>query len=153
MSNKQHVVRLTAAERTELRQLIETGSAHARRLKRARILLKADASIAGPRWTDVQIAEALECSPRTVARLRERCCREGLAASLGRRPSTRVYRRRFDGAAEARLTTLACSPAPAGAARWTLRLLADTVVEQEIVPQVCPETVRMTLKKTSSSRG
>ncbi len=153
MSNKQHVVRLTTAERTALRQLIDTGTAPARRLKRARILLKADAGTAGPRWTDVQIAAALECSPRTVARVRARCCADGVAQSLGRRPTPRVYRRRFDGAAEARLVTLAWSPAPAGAGRWTVRLLADAVVEQEIVPSASPETVRMTLKKTCSSRG
>ena len=153
MSKKQHVVRLTSAERTGLLALIGTGSARASRLKRARILLKADAGAGGPRWTDAQIAEALEVSPRSVARVRAEFCAEGLARCLSRRAPNRVYARRFDSAAEAHLVALACGPAPAGAARWTLRLLADAVVEQGIVPAVCPETVRTTLKKTISSRG
>lgn len=153
MSKKQHVVRLTADERRGLQTLIATGTAQASRLKRARILLKADASLGGPRWTDVQIAEALEVSDRSVARVRAEFCADGLAACLTRRAPNRVYPRRFDGAAEAQLIALACAPPPDGQARWTLRLLADAVVEQGIVPTVCPETVRTTLKKTPSSRG
>ena len=153
MTAKQHVVRLSAEERTGLMTLIGTGTARASRLKRARILLKADASAGGPRWTDVAIAEALEVSPRSVARVRAEFCAEGLETCLARRAPNRVYPRRFDGAAEAKLIALAGSPPPDGAARWTLRLLADAVVEQEIVPSVCPETVRATLKKTVWPRG
>jgi hypothetical protein len=153
MSRKQHVVRLSAAERAELARLIGAGTAPARRLTRARILLKADAGARGPRWTDERIAEAVEASARTVARVRAAFCAGGLAPALGRKRPARVYARTLDGAAEARLIAEACAPPPAGRAAWTLQLLADRLVELAVVPSIAPNTVRAALKKTSSSRG
>jgi Homeodomain-like domain len=147
---KQHVVRLDAAERAGLDQLIRGGVAPARRLTRARILLKTDAGRTGPRWTDAQIAEAVDASPRTVARVRADFCAHGLEPTLARRRPDRVYRRKLDGRGEAMLLEVACSPAPAGHARWSLRLLATKLVELEIVAGIAPETVRQTLKKTHS---
>jgi hypothetical protein len=152
MPRKQHVVRLRAEERADLVQLIRAGVAPARRLVRARILLKADAGQRGPRWTDAQIAEAVEASPRTVARVRADFCAHGLAQTLHRRRPARVYLRRLDGEAEATLVALTRGPAPVGQARWSLRLLANRLVELEVVDGIAPETVRQTLKKTSSSR-
>jgi hypothetical protein len=153
VARKQHVVRLSADERAVLDQLIRAGVAPARRLTRARILLKADAGRTGPRWTDAQIAEAVEASPRTVARVRADFCAHGLEPALPRQRPARVYVRKLDGADEAHLVALACSAPPAGHARWSLRLLTTRLVELEIVAGISPETVRQTLKKTSSSRG
>jgi hypothetical protein len=153
MPTKQHVVRLSAEARADLRHLIAAGTGPARLLMHARILLKADASAAGPRWTDAQIADALEISSRTVARVRTTYATQGLAAALQRKPPQRAYAHRLDSAGEARLVTLACSDPPAGQARWTLKLLAHRLVDLEIVDGISPETVRQTLKKTCSSRG
>jgi hypothetical protein len=153
MSTKQHIVALTSEERAELHALIRAGAAPAWSLARARILLKADAGARGPRWTDVEIAEAVEVSARTVARTRAAFAAGGLSAALHRKPPARVYRRRLASADEARLVTLACSAPPAGHARWTLRLLAGRLVELEVVDGISPETVRQTLKKTNSSHG
>jgi hypothetical protein len=153
VSRKQHVVRLSAGDRAVLEQLIRAGVAPARRLTRARILLKADAGRTGPRWTDARIAEAVEASPRTVARVRADFCAHGLEPTLQRQRPVRVYVRKLDGADEAHLVALACSAPPAGHARWSLRLLTTRLVELEIVDGISPETVRQTLKKTSSSRG
>jgi Homeodomain-like domain len=153
VSYKQHVVRLTPEERNGLMTLIGAGVAPARRVQRARILLKADAGVRGPRWTDASIAEALEVSARSVARVRAEYCTLGLAACLTRRAPNRVYARCFDGVAEAHLVALACSPPPDDRARWTLRLLADEVVALGIAPHTCPETVRATLKKTTWRPG
>lgn len=153
MPFKQHVVRLTPEERNGLLSLIGSGVAPARRLLRARILLKADASVQGPRLTDRAIAEALEVSERSVARVRAEYCTLGLEGCLTRRAPNRVYPRCFDGEAEAQLATLVCSSPPAGHARWSLRLLADQAVALGIVDQTCPETVRTTLKKMSCPPG
>lgn len=153
MSTKQHIVRLTPQERAEARQLIAAGVAPARTLAHARILLKADAGSGGRRWTDVQIAEAVEVSPRPVTRVRTAFATQGLAAALQRKPPAREYARRLDSAGEARLVTVACSQPPAGHARWTLKLLADRLVELDVVDGIAPETVRQALKKTCSSRG
>jgi transposase len=111
-------------------------------------LLKADAAPAGPAWTDARIAEALEVHGTMVERLRQRFVEQGLEAALGRKKPDRPSRlRTLDGKAEARLIALACSQPPQGRARWTLRLLADQLVELEIVDTVSTETVRRTLKK------
>jgi transposase len=147
------VVRLTAEQRRELEQLASTGRNAAATLTRARILLKADASPGGPAWRDAQIAEALGCGDRTVARVRRRFAAGGLAQALHRRRPTGRQYRKLDGAGEARLVALACSSPPEGQARWTLRLLADRLVELEVVASIDPATVYRTLKKTSSSRG
>ena len=146
---KRYRVTLTQPERQELQQLISRGKADARKLAHARILLQADESPGGPRRTDEQIAAALDTSTRTVERVRERFVEQGLEAALLPRPSKRVYARKLDGRQEAKLIALACSKPPAGKARWTLRLLADEMVELEVVDSLSHETVRQALKKTS----
>jgi hypothetical protein len=146
--NKRYVVKLTNQERERLLKLLRSGTAPARMLNRARILLKADAD--GPdQWTDERIAQALDTSVATVGRARKRFVRQGLEAALERSLADRVYERSLDGRAEARLIALACSEAPEGRDRWSLRLLADKAVELGIVEAISHETVRKTLKKTS----
>ncbi len=150
---KKYVVRLTIREREDLRSLVRGGDAHARKLLYARVLLKADdASEGAPGWTDERIADAFGVSAATVARLRRRFCEDGLEVALMARKPARPRARVLDGRAEARLIALACSEAPEGRERWTLRLLADRMVELGHVESVSHETVRGTLKKTSSSR-
>lgn len=153
MSRKQHFVRLTPEERADLQQLISAGAAPARRQMRARILLKADTSVTGPRWTDAAIAEALECGVRTVARVRAQFATAGLAATLQRQPRSATTPPKLDAAAEAQLVAIACSAPPTGRTRWTLRLLSARLVELGIVTSIASETVRQTLKKTSSNPG
>ena len=151
---KKYKVTLTPEERKSLQDLVAAGKGASKKLLHARILLKADASPNGPAWIDARIAEAFEVSTRTAERLRERFVEQGLEAALGRKPQDRPSREPvLDGKAEARLLALACSPPPRGRARWTLRLLADRLVELEIVEAISTETVRRALKKTSSSRG
>jgi hypothetical protein len=154
--NKRYVVELTKAERERLLKLVSSGTAPARMLNRARVLLKADAE--GPdRWTDERIAGALETSVATVGRVRKRFCRQGLEAALERSLPDRVYERSLDGRAEAHLIALACSGPPEGRDRWSMRLLADKAVELGIVEAISHETVRKALKKTNcvptSSKG
>jgi transposase len=146
---KRYRVTLTQEEREQLRQMVSRGKADARKLAHARILLQADEAEGGPRRTDEQIGSALDASTRTVERVRERFVEQGLEAALLPRPSRRVYARKLDGRQEARLIALACSKPPAGKARWTLRLLADEMVELEVVDSLSHETVRQALKKTS----
>jgi transposase len=151
---KKYKVTLTAEERNSLQGLIAAKGTAAKKALHARILLKADAGPDGPAWTDARIAEAFEVDVSTVERLRQRFVEQGPDAALGRKRQDRPSRpRTLDGKAEARLIALACSEPPAGRVRWTLRLLADQLVELEIVETVCTETVRRTLKKTNSSRG
>jgi transposase len=148
-----YVVRLTAPQRRELGRMARSGKHSARTLVHARILLKVDAAAGGPGWDDATTAAALDCGASTVARVRRKFADGGLDAALHRkRPTGRQYRK-LDGRQEARLVALACSPAPDGRARWTLKLLADKLVELEVVDAVSDETVRRTLKKTRSSRG
>ena len=150
---KKYLVTLTAAERDHLTALIAAGTAAAKKLAHARILLKADQSDGGPAWADDRIAEAVEVSTDTVARVRQRFVEHGLAAALVRKKQDKPSRERvLDGAAEARLLAVACSDPPDGRAGWTLRMLADKLVELEVVGSVSTETVRRCLKKTSSSR-
>jgi hypothetical protein len=151
--SQQHRVRLSSKERDELRAFIAAGVAPARAQQRARILLKADRATAGPVWSDVAIADALEVSSRTVARVRADWAVGGVSRALARKPPARVYPRRLDGDGEAQLVALACSPPPMGHIRWTVRLLADQLVQLAVVESIAPETVRLTLKKTRSSRG
>ena len=150
---KRYVVELTKDERESLKGLISSGSAPARMLNRARILLKADAGehSGEEALSDDAIAGMLETSAATVGRVRPRFWRQGLEAELERPAPDRIYERSLDGRAEARLIALACSEAPEGRDRWSLRLLADKAVELSVVESVSHETVRKTLKKTSSS--
>ena len=150
---KEYAVRLGEDEREELRRLIAAGTAPARKLMHARILLKADQGPGGPGWTDERVADAVESSEPTVGRVRRAYAERGLAAALDRRPPRRAYARKLDGAQEARLVALSCSQPPAGQVRWSLRLLADKLVELEVVEAVSYQTVRRTLEKTSSSPG
>ena len=150
---KKYVVELTAAERQQLQELVSKGKALARKIQHALILLKSDQGELGPGWTDERIAEACGVTVCTVERIRQRLVEHGLEDALIRRQSKQAPRRKLDGAAEARLIALACTPAPEGRRRWTIRLLADKMVELEIVGSLGRETVRQTLKKMSLSRG
>jgi transposase len=150
---KKYVVRLSAAERALLTELITAGKAAARAQTHARILLKADQGPDGPAWIDAEIVAALDVGERTVERVREAWVTQGLEGALYPRPARAHRPRRLDGEQEAHLVALACSEPPAGQKRWTLRLLANRLVELEVVDGIAPETVRQTLKKTNSSRG
>ena len=150
---KRHIVVLSEEDRARLHTMIGRGVAPASVLTHARILLKANQGQAGPGWTDAAIAVAVEVNPATVARVRQQYVTAGLEAALHRKPPAREYHRRLDGEQEARLAVLACSAPPEGRKRWTLRLLADRLVELEIVESVSYETVRQVLKQTASSRG
>jgi len=151
--SKRYIVTLAAEERRELEELTRRGKAAARAIAHARILLKADVAEGGPGWPDEQIAGALDVSTSTVRRLRLLFVEEGLAAALHPRPAHRVPAHKLDGAGEAHLIALACGEAPAGRARWTLRLLAERFVALGHVEALSHETVRRTLKKTSCSLG
>ncbi len=153
MRKTKYAVALTEAERAQLRTLVGAGSAPARMLTRARILLKANQGEGGAGWTDAAIAGALEVHSTTVARVRRAYVEAGVDAALERKRPDRVYPRKIDGAAEAHLVAVACSNPPAGRERWTLRLLADELVRLEVVETVSYETVRRTFEQTRSSRG
>jgi hypothetical protein len=147
---KKYRVTLTDEERRGLHDLIAAGKAAAKKLAHARILLKADAADGGPAWTDDRIAEALDVSTDTVGRVRQRFVEQGLEAALARKKQDRPSREPIlDGAAEARLIALACSSPPDGRKAWTLKLLADKLVELEVVDSIADETVRRCLKKAN----
>lgn len=143
---KKYIVRLTRDEREMLSRLVSVGKGAARRLMHARVLLKADAD--GPCWTDARIADALDVGVRTIESMRQRCVQEGLDAALNQKKGP-PRRTKLDGGQEARLATLACSEAPDGRKRWTLRLLADKLVDLDVVESISHEAVRQALKKTS----
>ena len=150
---KKYIVTLTEAERQMLQAMLSRGKAAARKLTHARILLKADASPGGPNWDDAAIAQGLEVGRATVERVRKELVEEGLDAALNRRRPRREYDRTLDGDGEAHLVALACSQAPEGRSRWTLRLLADRMVRLEYVDEVSKDTVSRVLKKTNLSLG
>ena len=147
---KKYRVTLAPEERSELERIIRSGKAAARKLSHARVLLKADEGAGGPGLSDDEVAEALETGLATVARVRQRFVEQGLEAALAPKPAARVYARKLDGDAEARLVALACSAPPAGRKRWTLSVLADRmVVLGHAEGGLSYETVRRALKKTS----
>jgi len=147
--NKKYVVRLTSEERLALQRLVSVGKTAARKILHARILLLADQGPDGPAKTDGQIAEALSAHPRTIAGVRQRLVEQSLEAALVRKKQAQPSRgRKLDGKAEARLIALRCGAPPQGRMRWTLHLLADRLVELNVVDSVSYETVRRTLKKT-----
>lgn len=156
---KKYIVTLTDEEREHLRRLLCSGKSAARKLTHARILLKADAGPDGPdgpdgpNWEDQQISASLDVGTATVERVRKQFVEEGLEAALERRKPRREYERRLDGADEAHLIALTCGQAPEGRDRWTLQLLAERMVAVGYVERLSRETVRRTLKKTSSSLG
>ncbi len=146
-------VRLTAEERAELTRLVGSGRHAARTLTHARVLLASDAGPDGPAWTDEQIRTALGVSVKTIARIRRACVDVGLDAALYRRPRRVPKARKLDGRAEAHLIALACGAPPDGRDHWTLTLLTEHFVALGVGPPVSDETVRRTLKQTTSSRG
>lgn len=149
---KKYVVRLSTDERETLSAFIGSGKRSAQLLTKARILLKADVSEAGEGWSDGKISEALDTSIANVERTRRQLVEEGFEAVLTRKYNPRSAPRRiFDGVAEAKLIALACGPAPAGYARWTLSLLEEKVVELNIVEKASDNTIGRTLKKTFSN--
>jgi transposase len=144
--SKKYIVRLSKVERSELTEMVKIGKAAAHKRIHAQVLLKADEGKYGPSWKDSKIAEAFDVSIRTVERLRERLCGNGLPKALERAKGG-GRKRKLDGAQEARLTAIACSEAPEGFAKWTLRLLADKMVELKITDNISHEAVRRALKK------
>jgi hypothetical protein len=146
--NKKYIVRLTAKERRTLREIIKKLKGSSQKVRRAQMLLKAD--VAGPAWTDEQIAEAFESRTRTVEKLRERFVTEGFAQTLhGKKREKPATEKILGGKQEAQLIAMRLGLPPRGYANWTLRLLARKLVELEIVPAISHETVRTTLKKTA----
>jgi Homeodomain-like domain len=149
---KKYVVKLSMEERERLEAVISSGKRSAQLITKARILLKADTSDAGDGWTDSEIAAALDASVNTVGSARRQLVEEGFEATLVRKYNSNSARPRiFDGATEAKLIALACSPAPEGFARWSLRLLEEKVVELNIVEKASDNTIGRTLKKTLSN--
>ena len=152
MAKKYHV-RLTGEEQQELRSLVSKGRVAAYKQTHARILLLSDENQADGVMKDQEVARALKVGTATVERVRRRCVEEGVEAALGRREQVNRRQKKLDGSGEAHLVALACGEPPEGRADWTLKLLADRLVECEVVESVSTETVRRTLKKTNSSPG
>ena len=150
---QKYFVMLTSEERSHLENLIASGTAPARKLTRARILLKSDCNEGGPNWTYEAICKALDVNSLTVTTVRKAYTEGGLEKVLNRKKPDREYSHCLDGNAEAHLIAMACSDAPEGYDRWTLRLLRDRFVKLEIVESVSHETIRTTLKKTKLSLG
>ena len=147
---KKYIVRLSGEERKSLKRLVSSGKGPARMFTRAHILLKADVGKDGPGWPDEKIADALDVTIQTIERIRKQLVEEGLEAVLSRRRYVqKVSRKKLDGEAEAHLIALACTDAPEGYTRWSLRLLADRMVELGYVESISHEAVRRVLKKTS----
>ena len=153
MPAKKYRVRLSAEEQEELKGLVSRGRAAAYRQTHARILLLVDEAQEGGALKDEEIARVLKVGSATVERVRRRCVEEGVEAALGRRQQVNRRPRKLNGDGEARLVAMACSQPPEGRVGWTLQLLADRLVEWEIVDSISTETVRQTLKKTRSSLG
>jgi transposase len=147
---EKYIVRLTAEEREELTALVSKGQSSAAKIRHAQVLLKADAD--GPNWSDPRIADAFSMHLNTVAGIRKRWVEQGLDAALNRKPQAWPSRTsKLDGAGEARVLAVSCSEPPPGQARWSLRLLADRVVELGIVPSFSYESVRRVLKKRTQA--
>ena len=153
MPAKKYRVKLSAEEQEELKGLVSRGRAAAYRQTHARILLLVDEAQEGGVMKDEEIVRALKVGSATVERVRRRCVEEGLERALGRKEQLNRRRKKLDGEGEAYLIAMACSQPPEGRAGWTLQLLADRLVECEIVDSISTETVRQTLKKTNSSPG
>lgn len=145
---KKYIVRLTEEERQQLENLANKGQAQAYKIKHANILLKTDAE--GPCWTDVAISEAFSCNRVTVENIRKRFVEQGLEAALERKKREKPPREKIlDGEKEARLIALSCSQPPEGCSRWSLALLADKLIELNVVESISYRTVGRTLKKTN----
>jgi transposase len=153
MPAKKYKVTLNTEEREMLTALIRKGKGAARRLSRARILLLADETRADGGWKDADIAQSLGLHVRTVERLREKCVEVGLEAALNHTQPRQTRSKVMDGAAEARLVQLACTSAPDGHERWSLQMLADKLIELQVVDSVSRETIRTRLKKMNLNPG
>jgi len=153
MPAKKYIVSLTEKERQELEELTQKGKSAARKINHARILLKADINQINGGWNDQMISQTLDISTRTIERVRQRFVEEGLEQSLNPPPKNLSKLRKIDGEAEAYLIALACSEAPTGYSRWTLRLLAEQMVVLEYVETISHESVRQVLKKTKLNLG
>lgn len=151
---KKYRVKLNVEQREQLKRVVSSGKAVARTIMHAHILLKADESQEGPHWSDEQIQEAFGVGTATIWRVRRRCVEQGVDEALNRRPQPeRPEKRKLQGEQEAHLIAITCGEKPEGEGRWSLRLLANKLVEVGEVERVSYETVRRTLKKTNSSRG
>jgi len=144
---KKYVLKLTTEERGELQQIVKRGKAAAWKVQRAQALLQCDQGESGAGWRDEQVAQAYGCTTRSLESWRKQAVEQGPLSLLERKPRTGV--RKLDGEKEARMVKLACSQAPKGWARWTLRLLAARLVELQIVDSISYETVRRAMKKMS----
>lgn len=151
--NRKYVLKLTADERDWLEGIVRTGKSAAWKIRHANAFLKMDRGEQGPAWQDARIAEAFGMSTRSLENWRKQAVEEGPRQVLERYYPTRPQCRRLDGQAEAQLVKLACSQAPGERTGWTLNWLANRLVELEVVASISRETVRRTLKKTTSSRG
>ena len=148
---KKYIVELTTEERSQLQKIINAERMAAHKRRHARMLLKADEGPHGPAWTDAQIAEAFDCKPLAVARLRQRLVERGFDQVLEHANRGSYRAKALDGQAEAHVIALACGEPPAGRNRWTLRLLADQAVALGITPSCSKSSVHRTLKKTNLS--
>lgn len=153
MAKKKYIVALTEQERETLEKLTTTGKTSAYKMNHARILLKADINQVEGGWTDEAISDALDISIATIERVRQRFVETSLETALTRQVQHQRKPRRLDGEQEAHLIAMTCGEVPNGRARWSLRLLAEKMVELEYVESISHETIRQTLKKTSSSPG
>ena len=150
--HKKYIVRLTNEERETLRIVVKKLKGSSQKVRRAQVLLKADAD--GPDWTDTRIAEAFDCRTKTVENIRQRLVRDGFEIALnGKKRESPPRAKALDGEQEAKVIAMRLGSPPKGFANWTLRLLAKQLVQLEIVDSSSPETVRKTLKKTVSRRG
>jgi len=149
---KKYIVELTSEERKQLQQLVKKGKVPGYKIRHAQMLLRADQGNKGPDWPDVQVAEVFAAHVTTVERLRKKFVEQGLEAALERNKRNN-YARKLDGNAEAHLIAIACSEPPTGRSEWSLRLLADRLVELSVVDSISYMTVSRTLKKTNLSRG
>lgn len=151
--NQKYLIKLTEEERSQLKQLLSSGTASVRKVRRAQILLKSDSSEGGPNWSYQALGEAFNVSQPTIAEVRRSYVENGMEAALHRKKPERVYEHRLDGVAEAHLIALACTAPPEGHERWTLRLLRDRMIKLSYVAHVSHETIRTTLKKMNLSLG
>ena len=146
-------IKLTKEEVDELRSIINRGSHTSQTFRVAYILLNCDEGIYSEKVTNEQISTVLKVGMRTIDRIKKRFIEQGLEAALERRPTSRVYDRKMDGEVEAKLVTLCCGKPPKGYAKWSLRLLADKMVELKYIESISHVTVRSVLKKTNLSLG
>lgn len=153
MPAKVFILKLTADERLELEGVVKSGRAAGWKIQRAQALLKCDQGPAGPAWIDEDVAEAYGCTRRSVENWRKQAVEEGPLSLLERKTRSDQGKTKLDGEGEAQLVKLACSKAPTGYARWSLRLLAGKLIQLEIVDSISHESVRSVMKKTTSSPG